>query len=223
MTPSPNNPFIDQLVSNCRPVCPPCPIKLFFIWLTSALVTIVGSQILLGVRGDLSTAASNYSYCASLVILALGACLSAWTAIKISIPGEQPSRSFRIILPLIPIVLALGISLTWFISDNDTNYWSGLGNGLMCSAMDLLVALVPLLVLSIITANLAPLRPFITSVFVAMSALFTSAIAMQLHCSCNLACHMTFSHYLPIFFGSLLIALPMQIVLDRWKTKNLGC
>lgn len=222
MTSADKDKLIDQLISNCKPVTPPNPFRLFAIWLLTAVLTILATQFLLGMRQDVATIMKDCGYCGSILALGLGASLSAWIAIKISIPGEQPSQFFQWLIPSIPFVLAIGVIVAWFAHGQNTNFWSGIDDGMMCSVVDLVVAIVPLIVLTVITAGLAPLRPFITSVFVALSSLFTAAIAMQLHCACNIACHMAFWHYLPIFFGSLLIAAPMQILLGRWKRKSCG-
>lgn len=210
--------LVQKLTQDLKPVKKARPARSFQIWFIASLSLVIGCVILLGLRKDLNQEIFGFMFSFTNIALLIGALLSSWIAIKLSIPGEEFSKITLIIVTAIPLVLVMVITAESLINHGWTNYVAGFDNGIQCTLATFLVALIPLTLLTIFTSRFAPLHPFATAFFVSLASLCLSGMGVQWHCYATKACHLATWHYAPIFVISIVISYPLQLILSRWRT-----
>ena len=211
--------LVDSFVKDLKPVKRASARVYFLVWFVPCLTLATIATFIVGYNGDLSEKFSNLSFVITLFILLLGAVTASWLAIKMSIPGEEPPKRIRYFLTFMPLLLGVAVLIQWISMNSWQSFIASASGGVSCGLSIVLVAFFPLIFLGVLSGKLAPMNSFGTAVMVALAALFLSALGGQVHCCTYDGCHLAIWHYLPVFFGCLVIAIPLQYLLARWKNK----
>jgi hypothetical protein len=209
--------LVKKLSQNLKPARPINKVILYTAWLIPTLAIVVWVVYLMGLRTDIPNKITTMPYASTLLILLISGTVSAWAAIKMAIPGEKGNIKLNRTLLAIPVLLIIFVLSSWFNTHHIKDFVAGIQGGHACMYATFAIALIPLVLLTYFIVKLAPLKTFSTGIFITLSALFMASFAVQLHCHSDNACHLSTWHFLPILIGSILIALPLQYLLGKWK------
>lgn len=206
--------IVKKLTASLKPVKPVKTGRLFLIWFFVSLAATFAMVFIFKLHEHFI---NGGFFIFSLILLFAATSLTAWTALKMATPGQEPKKKWRILFLIIPLFL-IGLTL---LNEFPLTRWGDfaveLTNGGCCTATLFGVAVLPLILLTILIFKLAPLWPFWTALLCALAALFMAALFMQCHCAHESACHISLWHYLPIFVGAFLFAIPLYFILKRWR------
>lgn len=213
--------IIQELTKDLKPVKPVCWKRMALMWLVPSLMVVILVSISLGTRRNFSeplTLPSSFWF--TMIVLLSATVVSSISVIKLSLPGQEPPKTLKLILAATPILLAVYYLLQVTFHLDSPRFWHQVLGGKSCFLGSMGLSLVPLLFLSWIVARLAPFQTFWTALLTAMSSFFMAAIGIHFHCANDHGCHVAIWHLLPILIGSFAMAYPLQYFFRKWQFRS---
>ncbi|MBF0105960.1 MAG: DUF1109 family protein [Deltaproteobacteria bacterium] len=219
--PKTHNDLVERLAQDLKPVRRVNPAYYFFFWVVTSLSIAVVATLIREDHNEIIARLGDGYFMASLIVLIVSVIVTSWLAIKMSVPGEEPSKRLRVAMVATPVLIGVFILIYWVMRYPMQDEALDVSRGCTCTLTQIGVAFFPLVFLTFLAGRLAPLNTFWTAIMISLSSLLLSAAGAQMHCCMCLTdgCHLAVWHYIPIFFGTFIIALPLQYFLARWKRK----
>jgi hypothetical protein len=206
---------IDDILRDLEPVRP-VRLGLLLTGLIALEIAVLAAMPgVWGWRPDLSERLADPAFLFVLTALIVAAGLSAWCALRTSVPGREVSGTRLCLLFGVPLAVALMVV--------SVAPWGGVWHGfgpLMdgcwgCIGVSAVTALVPWVVVVLVVARLAPLRTLRVGLFAGLSAFLVGAAVTELHCGSGDAYHLAVGHYVPIAVLALVTGIVVSACLRR--------
>ncbi len=210
--------LIDRLVADLKPVEAIKTARLYAICFgIQALVAVIAFWSF-GLGVESLARLGDPVYLLLIGVLASSAAACTLVALRSAIPGRGVARPISVVLLLVPVLLAAGVSATspW------GGAWPGmlplLASGKMCMAKISGIAVFPWLAMLFVLRWLAPLRELATGMFIGLAAFLLGAFAVQFTCNVNDHYHLAFAHYAPVILGTIAAGAISAAVLRRGRS-----
>ena len=185
--------------------------KLYVICLVIITTLMILPLALMGLQNNIMQTMKSPTFYIPTTLIAILSSLSLWFTLGMARPGFQPKKIFWFLIMSAPLVLILALNLLASPQLNIIHdYTKQLSFGHGCLYITALMALAPIIILTLISRSLFPFHPFKNAWMISLTSFLFASFTMQWHCANSHVCHLTLWHYGPIFVGSFLISLPLQ-------------
>lgn len=182
-------------------------------WTLFSTAVILAALILFdGIRPDLSAALSEPQFLAETALVVAFAILAAYSALSLSVPGNEMRRWLRV-APLLALAAMAGVSLAQSVprvTDGIDLSWGG-----VCSVLIIGVGLLPGLFIFRQASRAAPLRRGWVGALAAMASTGAICAGLQFVCHGKPALHFVIWHVSPVL-GCTLVGIAIGQRLLRW-------
>jgi hypothetical protein len=193
----------DAIARDLHPVAPlPPPARRLVVIIPVALVLLVASVAIFGLRGDAPRLGVTLTWLASTLQMALGLVLTA-AALRESVPGTTlPRRVLGILIATAVLAIVLITTLTWFASPTRIAPGSVGFVWTVCVAGTIAGALPVMAIAGWLVARAFPLRPRIAGALYGIGAGLIADAGWRLFCHFSDPVHVYGAHTLGVVIAT---------------------
>lgn len=204
---------IASLVADAKSVRPaPSPLRLWLNWMAIALVYIVISLLVLGVRADVMERLHSAMFIAEMGVLIAIVSSTALSASLLAYPDIYQHSRWTL-TPVFMFVIFVGVIVLAWQADNPPSPLPV--HSYQCSLTIAMLALLPAAWMFYSMRQLASTHRHLAGIVVMLSAFSTGAIILRLSEQTNSIIHVIEWHYLPMI-GVASVGVWLGKVLLKW-------